>query len=397
MKLLFKILLVIGAMYLIFLLVFACIFFAHEKKNYAESFTEWRSYSSNSIYRYFALSPTEMRKIQLNVCEADNDYLKNKINVLKKSAQSQLSKERFVKEEDKEILIWLKENLADSFPAGSEQIAVLKIDDYKSKKVSKVSTKESPNKTYSREGVFKITMAEDGGVANIRDMSGVGFKTLRHDYNPVKRGKSKVYAEGFRKWEFHNRDYDVEKLRLFALSPTEMRLVRLHVNENETQAQDTINSLKDDASSKYSKDKFVGEGDKEILVWLKENLTDSFPAGSEHVAILNVEDYKSKNVSKPSTMEDKNRTCSKEGVFKITMAEDGSVANIRDMSGVGFKTTNYNYVPLDINDIARLIIFIIVIVGILIYALYWIIWGDYNGGGGSGDSEGGTWIVTRIK
>lgn len=236
MKRFFKILLVIGAMYLIYLLIFACRIFAREKKNYAESFTEWRSYSSNSIYRYFALSPTEMREIQLNVCEADNDYLKNKINVLKKSAQSQLSKERFVGEEDKEILVWLKENLADSFPAGSEQIAVLNIDDYKSKNASSVFTKGSSSKTYSREGVFKITMAEDG-----------------------------------------------------------------------------------------------------------------------------------------------------------------SVANIRDMSGVGFKTTNYNYEPPDINDIAQVIIFIIVIVGILIYALYWIIWGDYNGGGGSGDSEGGTWIVTRIK
>ena len=404
MKLLFKILLItigviIGSRPLVSRLILWC----NDNKSYAKSFTELkvtlRSRDSNynivmvKGVRRFAISPTEMRQIWLHVYKADDDYLQGKINGLKEAAQSQLSKERFVEEEDKEILVWLKENLADTLPAGSEQIAVLNIDDYKSKNVSKRSTIKDKNKRCSREGVFKITMAEDGSVASIRDMSGVGFKTLKYNYDLVERGYNEDYAEGFKKWEVHNRDYNVEKLRLFALSPTEMRLVRLRVNEIEAQTQGTINSLKDSASSKDSEEKFIGERDKEILVWLKENLADSFPAGSEHVAILNVEDYKSKNVSKPSTMEDKNKTCSRRGVFKITMAEDGSVANIRDMSGVGFGTRWRKYNP---NSGSEFFIGL-ALIGILIYALYWIIWGDYNGGGGSGDSGGGTWIVTRIK
>ncbi len=149
--------------------------------------------------------------------------------------------------------------------------------------------------------------------------------------------ENKSYANSFVEWSVHNNKETNEfsfSMKRFALSDSEMRYVNLTKTgvRTEEEIQQKAQSYTARAQ-KFPNDYVSLTG--EFSDWLKQNLSGSVPAGSTTTLSVSIRDYSGNVDKRNGKRETKIRL---EGICAITAAEDGSITEIKDLSGAGFRT-----------------------------------------------------------
>ena len=144
-----------------------------KNKQFANSFTEWSIYNNSETKQFsssskrFALSDSELRRIQLNVLS--DEETQNYINSAAEKSKEQPGKYMPLSDE---LSTWLKENLFGSVPDSGVTNISITIKDY-SGVVNKRTGKRKTTQTL--KGVLALTVAEDGSITSITDLTNAGF------------------------------------------------------------------------------------------------------------------------------------------------------------------------------------------------------------------------------
>ena len=152
--------------------------------------------------------------------------------------------------------------------------------------------------------------------------------------------ENKQYAKSFVEWSIYQSDETKEfgsAVKRFALSDSEMRYIRISTSGVRTaeELQQKVQSYSNRAK-KYP-DEYIPLTQEESD-WLKQNLAGSLPSASTTTMTVTIRDYSGNIEKRNGKQESKGRL---EGVLSVTTAEDGSIKEITDLSGVGFRKYKY--------------------------------------------------------
>ncbi|MEL3905989.1 MAG: hypothetical protein P1P65_03015 [Treponema sp.] len=144
---------------------------AIKNQEFTKSFTEWSISTGSNGFSYalkrFALSDSELRKITLNVIT--DEEVKEQVQQYAEWAQSRA--ERFIPLTD-DLSTWLKENLPGGLPSGSMTNLSITIKD-ESGNIKKRTAFRQLKQMLT--GTLAVTVADDGSVTEITDLTGVGL------------------------------------------------------------------------------------------------------------------------------------------------------------------------------------------------------------------------------
>lgn len=204
-------------------------------------------------------------------------------------------------------------------------------------------TNSTKKKLFSRlffiENVYRKQFEQFEQVIN---SAGENYKTSAFEQTPqsliysaerivkAKKFKGKIHIKLYSEWSIYNNaeTKQFSSSKRFALSDSELRRIQLNVLSDE-ETQNYINSAAE--KSKEQPGKYMPLSD-ELSTWLKENLFVSVPDSGVTNISITIRDYSgvvNKRTGKRKT------TQTLKGALALTVAEDGSITSITDLTNAG--------------------------------------------------------------